>query len=530
MPSRIGSYDRKGDPNNFLHLFEGAIRMQKWLMLIACHMFTYTLKDSARIWWNSQVASLITKISKQSSDRTLANGRTRSLVKHLSADLPLTYKGRSKRDYGHDTNDFRHLKVQIQEAINSGKLSHLIKGIKKKKAKSTDTPRGEGEKYKSVVPVEAPILVINREDCATNNTVSESMAYKEGIMFPPVTRVSNALVIIEAVGNESFAIGKCHLALKMQATYQRLVDKVFSKQIGRNLEAYVPVDQHEAKSEEVLIGVEEGLFLGHLITKQGIKANPSKIKTVTKLEQPRALKDIHSLNGKLAALSRFLLKGVERSLPFFKELKSCKAKKKIHWTDKANKAFKEMKKVLQGAKLNYLALENLIFALVHATRRLRRYFQAHTIMVLTGMPIKQALTRSEKTGRVAKWAIELGEHDIVFLKRDERETPIDFLPEIPFDYSKKRVKEKEVSSNEWKLYTDGASNSNGAGLGLMLIDPTGKEYTYALRFEFETNNKAEYEALLAGLHIAQEIEFKKVAIFLDSQLVVKQIKGTYAAK
>ncbi|GJT36281.1 reverse transcriptase domain-containing protein [Tanacetum coccineum] len=59
MPSHIGSYDGKGDLYNFLHLFEGAIRMQKWLMLIACHMFTYTLKDSARIWWNSQKAGSI---------------------------------------------------------------------------------------------------------------------------------------------------------------------------------------------------------------------------------------------------------------------------------------------------------------------------------------------------------------------------------------------------------------------------------------------------------------------------------------
>ncbi|GJW55936.1 hypothetical protein Tco_0100021 [Tanacetum coccineum] len=51
-------------------------------------------------------------------------------------------------DYGHDTNDCRHLKVHIQEAINSGQLSHLVKGIKKEKAKSTDTPRGEGKKDK----------------------------------------------------------------------------------------------------------------------------------------------------------------------------------------------------------------------------------------------------------------------------------------------------------------------------------------------------------------------------------------------
>ncbi|GKE29639.1 hypothetical protein Tco_1445023, partial [Tanacetum coccineum] len=47
MPSHIGSYDWKGDLDNFLHLFEGAIRMQKWLIPVACHMFTYTLKDSA---------------------------------------------------------------------------------------------------------------------------------------------------------------------------------------------------------------------------------------------------------------------------------------------------------------------------------------------------------------------------------------------------------------------------------------------------------------------------------------------------
>ncbi|GJW88799.1 reverse transcriptase domain-containing protein [Tanacetum coccineum] len=101
-------------------------------------------------------------------------------------------------DYGHDTNDCRHLKVQIQETINSGQLLHLVKGIKKEKAKSTDTPRGEGKKDKSIAPVEAPILMISREDYAAKNTVSESMAYKEEITFPPVTRVSNAPVIIEA--------------------------------------------------------------------------------------------------------------------------------------------------------------------------------------------------------------------------------------------------------------------------------------------------------------------------------------------
>ncbi|GJU99187.1 reverse transcriptase domain-containing protein, partial [Tanacetum coccineum] len=67
--------------------------------------------------------------------------------------------------------------------------------------------------------------------------------------------------------------------------------------------------------------------------------------------------------------------------------------------------------------------------------------------------------------------------------------------------------------------------------GLMLIDPKGKEYTYALRFKFETmNNEAEYEALLARLRIAQEMEIVNLVIFVDSQLLVNQIKGIYAAK
>ncbi|GJW55826.1 reverse transcriptase domain-containing protein [Tanacetum coccineum] len=162
-------------------------------------------------------------------------------------------------------------------------------------------------------------------------------------------------------------------------------------------------------------------------------------------------------------------------------------------------------RVLQGAKLNYRALEKLVLTLVHAARRLQRYFQAHIITVLTNTPIKQILTGPEKTRRVAKWAIELGEHDIVFLRIEEKETPADFLIEIPFEDNEKKEKPKEVpdSSNKWRLYTDGASNSDGSGAGLMLIDPEGKEYTYALRFEFETtNNEAEYKALLAGLWIA----------------------------
>nr|GEY22344.1 reverse transcriptase domain-containing protein [Tanacetum cinerariifolium] len=123
----------------------------------------------------------------------------------------------------------------------------------------------------------------------------------------------------------------------------------------------------------------------------------------------------------------------------------------------------------------------------------------------------KALIKPKKSGRVAKWVIELGEHDIMFQARGDntKETPKYFLIEAPPEDNIKEVGRKTDTkleetkpSCEWKLYTDGASSSEGSGAGLMLTDPEGKEYTYALCFKFETtNNEAECEALLAGLRI-----------------------------
>ncbi|GJW52097.1 reverse transcriptase domain-containing protein [Tanacetum coccineum] len=207
-------------------------------------------------------------------------------------------------------------------------------------------------------------------------------------------------------GEGVFCYRKMPFGLKNAgATYQRLVDKVFHDQIGRNLEAYVDDIVIKSTSEEDMLadiketferfrsinmklnpkkcsfGVEEGLFLGHLITKQSIRANPSKIKAITDVEQPKMLKDIQSLNGKLAA---------------------------------------------------------------------RKCSYAGVVLA--------------------------------------------------------------------------SASSNGSGAGLMLIDPEGKEYTYALRFEFEiTNNEAEYEALLAGLRIAQLMEIVLVEVLAKRSIEEKEI-------
>nr|GEY65440.1 reverse transcriptase domain-containing protein [Tanacetum cinerariifolium] len=140
-------------------------------------------------------------------------------------------------------------------------------------------------------------------------------------------------------------------------------------------------------------------------------------------------------------------------------------------------------------------MEKLVLSLVFAAKRLRRYFQAHHITVITDQPIKQVMSRPDVAGRMQKWSIMLGEHNIT---------------------------------------TDrghGSSCVDGSGAGLILTNPEGVEFTYALRFQFAaSNNEAEYEALIAGLRIATQMGVKNIQVNVDSKLVANQVLGTYVAK
>ena len=76
-----------------------------------------------------------------------------------------------------------------------------------------------------------------------------------------------------------------------------------------------------------------------------------------------------------------------------------------------------IRKSLQEAKTRYLHLEKVVLAIVHATRKLPHYFQAHTIMVLTQLPLQALLWKSDYTRRIAKWGTMLGAFDIKYLPR-----------------------------------------------------------------------------------------------------------------
>ncbi|GJS15298.1 reverse transcriptase domain-containing protein [Tanacetum coccineum] len=191
-------------------------------------------------------------------------------------------------------------------------------------------------------------------------------------------------------------------------------------------------------------------------------------------------------------------------------------------------------RALQGPKINYTSMEKLILTLVSTSKRLKRYFQAHTVVIITDKPIKHLLSNPEVTGRLLKWRFELEEHDIQYRPRTsvKGQIPADFIVERPEDdASNTPMEEREELPNPWVLFTDGSSCIDGFGAGLIITNPEGMEFTYALRFRFNaTNNEAEYEALIAGLRIARQMGVQNLQANVDSKLVANQVNGVYVAK
>ena len=202
-------------------------------------------------------------------------------------------------------------------------------------------------------------------------------------------------------------------------------------------------------------GIASGKFLGFMVSYRGIEANPEKIKAILDMKSPQSIEEVQSLTEQVAALNRFVSKATDRCLPFFKVLE-----KAFEWTDECQRAFQDLKtylvtapllspsvmgeelflylavtphavssalireegkvqksvyytsRALRGAEGRYPLIEKLAFAFITASRKLRHYFQAHVINVMTDHTLKKAMNKLESAGQLIQWAVELSEFDI----------------------------------------------------------------------------------------------------------------------
>ena len=197
-----------------------------------------------------------------------------------------------------------------------------------------------------------------------------------------------------------------------------------------------------------------------MVTHKGIEVNPDHIKAINSLQPPRNPKEVQKLTRMTATLNRFISRSANRCRPFFLLLHKWKG---FEWTEEYAVAFQQLKeylsrppimsspevdevlfaylvtasyaisfvliwvdsgiqrpfyyvsKSLHEAEVHYLPLEKAILVVVHATRKLPHYFQAHIVVVLTQFPLKSILRSVDYIERIAKWGTILGAFDIKYM-------------------------------------------------------------------------------------------------------------------
>jgi hypothetical protein len=226
--------------------------------------------------------------------------------------------------------------------------------------------------------------------------------------------------------------------------------------------------------DKCVFGVFAGKLLGFLVSHRGIEANPKNIKAIEAMRPPAHIKDVQKLTGSLAALSHFISRLAQRVLPFFKLLRKSSPFSWTEEAEQAFQELKQhlvslpilvapepgeplylyiaataeavsmvlvierttqegqepkdsgpapgvqtiqrpvyyVSEVLHEAKTRYLETHKLLYVVLVASRKLRHYFQAHGVGMVTSFPLRAILHNSNATGNIAKWVAELAEFQL----------------------------------------------------------------------------------------------------------------------
>ncbi|XP_020978180.1 uncharacterized protein LOC110271548 [Arachis ipaensis] len=346
------------------------------------------------------------------------------------------------------------------------------------------------------------------------------------------------------------------------ATYQRLMNKIFSDLIGKTVEVYVddilaktarPDDlisdlenvfasfrQHDMRLNPLkcAFAMEAGKFLRFMITQMGVEANPEKCQAILHMRSPGCIKDVQRLARRLTAMSQFLGASATKALPFFNLMKKGIA---FEWTPACEETFNHFKEILAappvlgkprtGESLYlYLAIteEALAAVLVREEGKTQQpiYFVSRA---LQGAELryskleKLALALLISSCRLRQY---FQDHQVV-VRTDQGICQVLQKPDLvgrmmtwaielfQYDMSyepRHAIKAQamtdflvEVTENptedtgtRWKLHVDGASNQTSGGAGIILESPAGVIYEQSVKFEFPVSNNQAEYEALLG--------------------------------
>uniref|UniRef100_A0A2N9GAJ7 RNA-directed DNA polymerase n=1 Tax=Fagus sylvatica TaxID=28930 RepID=A0A2N9GAJ7_FAGSY len=212
--------------------------------------------------------------------------------------------------------------------------------------------------------------------------------------------------------------------------------------------------------------------------------------------------------------------------------------------DGTEKPIYYVSRALRDAETRYSGAERACLALIYASQRLRHYFLAHKIQLITkSHPIRSLLHRPVLSGRLAQWLLQLSQYEIT------TETPTaiksqaiaDLLAQFPGEDSSSISHEvpgeigeallADLADSTWTLKFDGSSTSSSSGAGIVLTREDGETIAKSFKLDFScSNNASEYEAYITGLVIAHEMGIKHLRVIGDSNLIICQTKGEFSLK
>jgi hypothetical protein len=207
--------------------------------------------------------------------------------------------------------------------------------------------------------------------------------------------------------------------------------------------------------EKCVFGVPRGMLLGYIVSQRGIEANPEKVAALERMGSIRDLKGVQKVLGCLAALSRFISLLGEKGLPLYRLLKK---HEQFSWTVETQEALDKLKatlahapiltppqggeplclyvaattqvvsagivvkrteeghalpvqrpvyyisKVLSEKKARYPQVQKLLYTVVLVRCKLRHYFEAHPVTVVSSFPLGEIIWNPDAAGRIAKWS------------------------------------------------------------------------------------------------------------------------------